>query len=649
MYLSRLYVKNYRSISELDVSFSKGKNVIIGRNNAGKSNLIRAIDLVLGESSPTYAKSDSLSQGDFHSWKSKAGEETVVRTARELFIWCELKRGADEALNYEEIYKCYGFNIYSEIVDWDAKNKPIKRAERISKDDIPRKYDSVFVVDEEESEREYVNPKLRHQQTFENQFENKHIFAFAFRARRDDTGTIIRDIRFLYREDSDTDWVLAFKAPIRNELLQSARVPSFRDPLNQMRLSNWTWYGKLMKHLTAGPEQSDELKAAFESVRDIGDKVFEGIKNKIVESALDVAFPGTQLHFQFNPDTQTDLFKSCLIYVDDGYKSLLTEKGSGIQSATIIGLFNYYTQYVNTVTSALLCLEEPEIYLHPHARRVVSDRLDEFLAGAKNQVILTTHSAEFIRSTQPDLNVILVRKLQDGTSASLVNLREFKDLLIESKHSELFFADKVIVCEGYDDFVLRAIAKELFPKKLDEQNISIVSVGGKDNISRLVKLILKLGIECFVFADFDYLLRDAGDERKKYDAKPHKSVASLGEAFFCQSCTFGERGKKAYARLQKLRADVKKREEEAFYTAKSSSSLSHANISVALSYLRGHGLCLLNGEIESFCLDQEFVSPQKKLSLDKVFDMSERLASGAKITDLFETSEINDFLNVVLE
>jgi AAA15 family ATPase/GTPase len=651
MHLSRLYIKNYRSIAELDVSFSKGKNVIIGRNNAGKSNIIRAIDLVLGENSPTYAKGENLTEVDFHSWKETVDGEAVVQTADHLFIWCELERGANEPLNYEEMYKCIGFYIYSEVLEWEDRRPVRRQALRVPKDELPTKFNVMFEIDQEQPNKEYVNPKLRNQETFESQFEDKHAFAFAFCAVKDESGSISRDIRFLYREGPEADWILAFKAPIRNELLQSARVPSFRDPQNQMRLSNWTWYGKLMKHLTSGHEETAELKEAFDVVRSIGDRIFDGVKTEIVQSALDVAFPGTELHFQFNPDSQIDLYKSCLIYVDDGFKSLLTEKGSGIQSATIIGLFNYYTQYVNTVTSALLCLEEPEIYLHPHARRVISDRLDEFLSGTRNQVILTTHSSEFIRSIQADLHVILVRKEEEGTSARLVNLREFKDLLIESKHSELFFADKVIVCEGFDDFILRVAAKELFPKKLDEQNVSIVSVGGKDKLSRLVKLVLKLGIDCFVFADFDFLLRDRGEERKRYgdDVKAHESVISLGEAFFRQSCTFGEFGGKVYGRLQRLRSEIKATEEEAFYTARTLSELTHQSVPIALSYMRSKGLCILSGEIENCSLDEGFVSPQQKLSLDKVFDISERLSSGDSITNLFDTSEIRDFLAVVLQ
>ena len=65
------------------------------------------------------------------------------------------------------------------------------------------------------------------------------------------------------------------------------------------------------------------------------------LKTNIENSTIDVAFPGTELHFQFNVDTRLDLYKNCSIYIDDGFKSQLFDKGSGIQSATIIGLFKF--------------------------------------------------------------------------------------------------------------------------------------------------------------------------------------------------------------------------------------------------------------------------------------------------------------------
>ena len=646
MYLSRLYVKHYRSLKELDISFSKGKNVLIGRNNTGKSNIIKAIDLLLGEASPTYARGENITENDFYSWKEKKDDELILCSANDIFVWCELQRDEGEVLNYDELYKCFGFYVYSEIVSWENR-RPVKQPVRIPKDLMPFNYEEIFSLAEDSSEKEYVNPKLRHQKTFEQQFEERYSFAFAFLAKKEGQGGISKDVRFLYRENTSEDWILAFRAPIRNELLQSAIIPSFRDPQNQLRLSSWTWYGKLMKHLTSDHEKSSELKEAFDQVKLVADCIFEKAKTTVVQSAIDVAFPGTELHFQFNADTKTELYKTCLIYVDDGFKSQLTEKGSGIQSATIIGLFNYYTRHVNTITSALLCIEEPEIYLHPHARRVISDRLDEFLDNNKNQVILSTHSVEFVRTASDDLNVILVNKGSGGTQATPISIREFKGLLFENNQNELFFADKVIICEGFDDFILKAVAKELFPKQLDEQNVSVVSVGSKDNISRLVRLVLRLGLKCFIFVDFDYLLRDKLGERDKYGAKAHENILSVGETFFCQDCILKDQGKKAYSFLQKLREELKKEEERAFYTAKRLDQCCNSKLPQVLSNLRKNGICILSGEIEDCSKDGSFMSQNDKLSLDKIFDLNERLTSGTKIMDLLETTEIQEFLQVV--
>ena len=37
MYVSRLVIRNYRSIKHIDISLDKGMNIIVGKNNSGKS------------------------------------------------------------------------------------------------------------------------------------------------------------------------------------------------------------------------------------------------------------------------------------------------------------------------------------------------------------------------------------------------------------------------------------------------------------------------------------------------------------------------------------------------------------------------------------------------------------------------------------
>lgn len=405
-----------------------------------------------------------------------------------------------------------------------------------------------------------------------------------------------------------------------------------------------------MQHLTAGHMKNADLKNALEAVRQVADQIFEDVREQVQQSALEIAFPGTEVFFRFNAENQLDLYRTCVLYVDDGFKSLLTDKGSGIQSAVIIGLFSYYTKHVSTIMSALLCIEEPELYLHPHARRLISDRLTDFI-GDKNQVIITTHSAEFLRTHGEDVNVIAVTKGSDGyTTCTSVNLKDYARILVYESSSELFFAEKVIVCEGYDDFILRAVAKEKFPKQLDSKNVSIAPAAGKDNISKIVQLVLKLGIKCHILADFDYLLRDKSDDRLNYgDVSPHESLASLPFEFFAQPCVFGKFGEPGFKKLQRLRDRVKKADAKAFYVAKKVDELNVDGIDLCngLRKLRQRGVGILSAEIEDLCRDGS-VSPKKKLDLNAVFALNSRIANGEKISNIFDVSELVELLEAIL-
>ncbi len=197
MHLSKLIISNYRSIKQLSLKFEKGKNIIVGKNNAGKSNIIKAIDLILGESSPTWQKSDNITANDFYG-----GD-----TSNPIYIFCELKRDSDEKLNYTEIYKCFGYKYHAEITDWIVNDKgrkqPVKQPvthflkyEPI--DDFFSSLDAIMNIgeDDEGIDTFYVNPKLKNQGAFETEFEDKFMFAFGFRAYRLQNGRFHKEIRF---------------------------------------------------------------------------------------------------------------------------------------------------------------------------------------------------------------------------------------------------------------------------------------------------------------------------------------------------------------------------------------------------------------------------------------------------------------------
>jgi len=52
VYVTEVLIRGFRSLKDVSVKFYPGINVLVGKNNAGKSNIIRALDLVLGEKWP---------------------------------------------------------------------------------------------------------------------------------------------------------------------------------------------------------------------------------------------------------------------------------------------------------------------------------------------------------------------------------------------------------------------------------------------------------------------------------------------------------------------------------------------------------------------------------------------------------------------
>src|SRR5690606_8462021 len=47
MYISKIQIKNFRNFKSKEIEFNDGVNVIIGHNNSGKTNLIKALSLVI--------------------------------------------------------------------------------------------------------------------------------------------------------------------------------------------------------------------------------------------------------------------------------------------------------------------------------------------------------------------------------------------------------------------------------------------------------------------------------------------------------------------------------------------------------------------------------------------------------------------------
>ena len=95
MYISSIKIKNFRNFDNIDIDFHEGVNVLIGHNNSGKSNLLRALSLIFDDSIRK-----QLSVEDFNNSLTK---ESLKKEAPKIVISVHITQSENERLMSDEL------------------------------------------------------------------------------------------------------------------------------------------------------------------------------------------------------------------------------------------------------------------------------------------------------------------------------------------------------------------------------------------------------------------------------------------------------------------------------------------------------------------------------------------------------------------
>jgi len=132
------------------------------------------------------------------------------------------------------------------------------------------------------------------------------------------------------------------------------------------------------------------------------------------------------------------------VKIDDGTMTLLSAKGDGIQSLAVMALMRTLAKREEGV-SYILAIEEPESHLHPDAVRRLREDLVNF--SKEDQVIITTHSPILVNRAEAAANILVER----NAAAPAKDLARIRDSLGIRMPDNLQSANLIVLVEGTHD------------------------------------------------------------------------------------------------------------------------------------------------------------------------------------------------------
>lgn len=186
----------------------------------------------------------------------------------------------------------------------------------------------------------------------------------------------------------------------------------------------------------------------------------------------------------------------------------LASMGDGWQSLVRLAALDVLRGYPETGKERVVLLfEEPETFLHPHLRRKLRNVLRD-LAAAGWTIVATTHAPEYISLVQPQTVCRLRRAGGDVSKGVFLTSKSAQSTRIQEKldergNHELFFANKVVLCEGKDDVFALHTYFEKTDADVDGASVTLVDVGGVENMPDYVSILQDLAIPWCAVTDED--------------------------------------------------------------------------------------------------------------------------------------------------
>ncbi len=323
--------------------------------------------------------------------------------------------------------------------------------------------------------------------------------------------------------------VLGYTSVAQGNLPKFLWLPAVREATDELKTTQNTLFGEIFKQIiqtedlgfsTTVQEKLGEINDALNPVRSDG-AVIEPDAISIFESEMTEIYqehmPDVTVHLNFQlPTLEKLLFSGSIIKVNDGVISTIDNKGHGAQRLFILSLLRLYAKRLvlnsgESERTFILAIEEPEIYLHPPAQRNLFSILKRM--SSQRQILLCTHSPYFIDMHEYRNVCVVYRDSKHHptkifqTNQDIFDTDENNDFKLISQidptRSEIFFSKKVILVEGDTERLTLPIIAERMGIDVALQGITIIASGGKTLIPFFMTILNIFNIPYLAMYDED--------------------------------------------------------------------------------------------------------------------------------------------------
>lgn len=465
-----MYLRNFRGYKEVTIDFDSNMNVIIGKNDVGKSTIMEALEIFFNHSNSAQVKIETADL-NIDSGKNKeieirckfadCNQKMVIDSTREIELKDEYLLNKEGFLEIRKVWNCSKEKIgASDLKIYIYANYPVISEKALINCKIVELKKILDGIKDEinnyEEVKKSVSSEIRkciYDYYINNDCEFKEILI---------------DIS---KEDAKRLWEKINQYLPVFFLFKSDRsnVDSDSEVQNPLKIATKSVLKEIQSEL-------DEIKERVENaVKIIGEKTI----NKLNEMDPEIA---ATLETELSTRPWESIFSFELI---DGKGIPLNKRGSGVRRLMLLSYFRAEAERLlseSTKTNIIYAIEEPETSQHPNYQQMIMDTFIDISNNPNHQIILTTHTPEIAKMVSPE-QIIFINKNENYEPQIVrdenVKIKEIiKTLGILSDINP-----KLIICvEGPTDVMfLENISKlECFKNIIDlqENSISILPLHG---------------------------------------------------------------------------------------------------------------------------------------------------------------------------